>query len=176
MLAVGTLVAMESQDRLVGGCGLRHDQCDHGAVGVVGVLDPGDRAGPGGCVVRDLGDRRGGGGHEDPAGILSAIEESTDLLDDTSDTPVIRLVNLVLSQAVREGASDIHIEPCRDRVRIRKRVDGILYDMYEPPRHAQARLISRVKIMAGMDIAEKRLPQDGRIEIRIAHRNVDIRV
>ena len=113
---------------------------------------------------------------EDPAGILSAIEESTDLLDDTSDTPVIRLVNLVLSQAVREGASDIHIEPCRDRVRIRKRVDGILYDMYEPPRHAQARLISRVKIMAGMDIAEKRLPQDGRIEIRIAHRNVDIRV
>ncbi len=113
---------------------------------------------------------------EDPASILTAIEETADLLDDTSDTPVIKLVNLVLSQAVREGASDIHIEPYRDRVKIRKRVDGILYDMYSPPRHAQAKLISRIKIMANMDIAEKRLPQDGRIEIRIAQRNVDIRV
>lgn len=113
---------------------------------------------------------------EDPASILTAIEETADLLDDTSDTPVIKLVNLVLSQAVREGASDIHIEPYRDRVKIRKRVDGILYDMYTPPRHAQAKLISRIKIMANMDIAEKRLPQDGRIEIRIAQRNVDIRV
>lgn len=113
---------------------------------------------------------------EDPASILTAIEETADLLDDTSDTPVIKLVNLALSQAVREGASDIHIEPYRDRVKIRKRVDGILYDMYSPPRHAQAKLISRIKIMANMDIAEKRLPQDGRIEIRIAQRNVDIRV
>lgn len=113
---------------------------------------------------------------EDPASILTAIEETADLLDDTSDTPVIKLVNLVLSQAVREGASDIHIEPYRDQVKIRKRVDGILYDMYTPPRHAQAKLVSRIKIMAGMDIAEKRLPQDGRIEIRIAQRNVDIRV
>ncbi|MDO5673358.1 MAG: type II secretion system ATPase GspE [bacterium] len=113
---------------------------------------------------------------EDPASILTAIEETADLLDDTSDAPVIKLVNLVLTQAVREGASDIHIEPYRDRVKIRKRVDGILYDMYTPPRHSQARLVSRIKIMAGMDIAEKRLPQDGRIEIRIAQRNVDIRI
>ena len=113
---------------------------------------------------------------EDPASILSEIEETADLLDDTSDTPVIKLVNLVLSQAVREGASDIHIEPYRDKVKIRKRVDGILYDMYTPPKHAQAKLVSRVKIMASMDIAEKRLPQDGRIEIRLAQRSVDIRV
>ncbi len=113
---------------------------------------------------------------EDPESILSEIEETADLLDDTSDAPVIKLVNLALGQAVREGASDVHIEPHKDSVKIRKRVDGILYDMYAPPRHVQSRLISRIKIMARMDIAEKRLPQDGRIEIRLADRNVDIRV
>ena len=113
---------------------------------------------------------------EDPDSILSEIEETADLLDDTSDAPVIKLVNLVLSQAVRDSASDIHIESYKDRIKIRKRVDGILYDMYSPPRHVQAKLISRIKIMAKMDIAEKRLPQDGRIEIRIAEKNIDIRV
>ena len=113
---------------------------------------------------------------EDPESILSEIEETADLLDDTSDAPVIKLVNLVLSQAVRDNASDIHIESYKDRVKIRKRVDGILYDMYSPPRHVQGKLISRIKIMAKMDIAEKRLPQDGRIEIRIADKNIDIRV
>ncbi|MDR2548851.1 MAG: type II secretion system ATPase GspE [Desulfobulbus sp.] len=113
---------------------------------------------------------------QNPESILSEIEEASDLLDDTSDAPVIKLVNLVLSQAVRDNASDIHIESYKDRVKIRKRVDGILYDMYSPPRHVQGKLISRVKIMAKMDIAEKRLPQDGRIEIRIADKNVDLRV
>ncbi|HEB49130.1 MAG TPA: type II secretion system protein GspE [Desulfobulbus sp.] len=113
---------------------------------------------------------------EDPESILSEIEETADLLDDTSDAPVIKLVNLMLSQAVRDNASDIHIESCKDRVKIRKRVDGILYDMYSAPKHAQGKLISRIKIMARMDIAERRLPQDGRIEIRIADKNVDLRV
>ncbi len=113
---------------------------------------------------------------DDPDSILSEIEETADLLDDTSDAPVIKLINLVLSQAVRDNASDIHIESYKDRVKIRKRVDGILYDMYSPPKHVQGKLISRVKIMAKLDIAEKRLPQDGRIEIRIADKNVDIRV
>ncbi|PIE56559.1 MAG: type II secretion system protein GspE [Desulfobulbus propionicus] len=113
---------------------------------------------------------------DDPESIFNEIEETADLLDDTSDEPVIRLVNLVLSQGVRDNASDIHIEPYKDRVKIRKRVDGILYDMYTPPKHVQSKLISRVKIMAKMDIAEKRLPQDGRIEIRIADKNIDIRV
>jgi general secretory pathway protein E len=113
---------------------------------------------------------------ENPESILSEIEETSDLLDDTSDAPVIKLINLVLSQAVRDNASDVHIESYKDRVKIRKRVDGILYDMYSPPRHVQGKLISRVKIMAKMDIAEKRLPQDGRIEIRLADRNIDIRV
>jgi general secretion pathway protein E len=113
---------------------------------------------------------------EDPEAIISEIEEAADLLDDTSDAPVIKLVNLMLSQAVRDGASDIHIEPYQDLIKIRKRVDGILYDMYSPPKHVQSKLVSRVKIMAKLDIAEKRLPQDGRIEIRIADRNIDIRV
>lgn len=113
---------------------------------------------------------------DNPESILSEIEETADLLDDTSDAPVIKLVNLVLSQAVRDNASDVHIESYKDRVKIRKRVDGILYDMYSPPRHVQSKLVSRIKIMAKMDIAEKRLPQDGRIEIRLADRNIDIRV
>jgi general secretion pathway protein E len=113
---------------------------------------------------------------EDSSLILSEIEETGDLLDDTSDAPIIKLVNLMLSQAVKDRASDIHIEPSQSRVKIRYRVDGILYDMLSPPKYIQSTLISRIKIMAKMNIAEKRLPQDGRIEIRIADKNIDIRV
>uniref|UniRef100_UPI0040579D13 type II secretion system ATPase GspE n=1 Tax=Candidatus Electronema sp. TaxID=2698783 RepID=UPI0040579D13 len=120
-------------------------------------------------VLQDIAD-------DDPEALLSEIEETADLLDDTSDAPVIKLVNLILSQAVRDGASDIHIEPYKDKVKIRKRVDGILYDMITPSKHVQAKLLSRVKIMAKMDIAERRLPQDGRIEIRVADKNIDLRV
>ena len=108
--------------------------------------------------------------------ILSEIEETADLLEDTSDAPVVKLVNLMLSQAVKARASDIHIEHSQHKLRIRHRVDGILYDMLSPPKHIQSALISRVKIMAQMNIAEKRLPQDGRIKIRIADKNIDIRV
>ncbi len=113
---------------------------------------------------------------EDRDLIMSAVEETGDLLDDTSDAPIIKLVNLVLSQAVKARASDIHIEPYQNRIKIRHRVDGILYDMLSPPKHIQSTLISRIKIMAKLNIAEKRLPQDGRIEIRIGNRDVDIRV
>ncbi|MFO7986416.1 MAG: type II secretion system ATPase GspE [Desulfatiglandaceae bacterium] len=113
---------------------------------------------------------------EETTRILSEIEETADLLEDTSDAPIIKLVNLMLSQAVKARASDIHIEPAQQRLKIRHRVDGLLYDMLSPPKHIQSALISRVKIMAKMNIAEKRLPQDGRIEIRIADRSVDIRV
>jgi general secretion pathway protein E len=108
--------------------------------------------------------------------IISAVEETGDLLDDTSDAPIIKLVNLMLSQAVKERASDIHIEPYQNRLKIRYRVDGVLYDILSPPKHIQSTLISRVKIMARLNIAEKRLPQDGRIEIKIGDKNVDIRV
>jgi general secretion pathway protein E len=113
---------------------------------------------------------------EDSELIISEIEETGDLLDDTSDAPIIKLVNLMLSQAVKDRASDIHIEHSQDRLKIRYRVDGVLYDMLSPPKHIQSTLISRIKIMAKMNIAEKRLPQDGRIEIRIGDKNIDIRV
>jgi general secretion pathway protein E len=114
--------------------------------------------------------------HDEEGGLLMAIEGAGDLLDDTSDAPIIRLVNLMLSQAVKDRASDIHIEPSQTLLKIRYRVDGILYDMLSPPKHIQSALTSRIKIMAEMNIAEKRLPQDGRIEIRIGDKNIDIRV
>ncbi|HUT70449.1 MAG TPA: type II secretion system ATPase GspE [Desulfatiglandales bacterium] len=113
---------------------------------------------------------------EDRDLILSAVEETGDLLDDTSDAPIIKLVNLMLSQAVKARASDIHIEPYQKKLKVRYRLDGILYDMLSPPKHIQSTLISRIKVMAKLNIAEKRLPQDGRIEIRIGDKNVDIRV
>ena len=113
---------------------------------------------------------------EDPEALFSEIEETGDLLDDTSDSPVIRLVNLMFSQAVRDKASDIHIEPYQNSLKIRQRLDGILYDMLSPPKHVQSALISRIKVMAKLNIAEKRLPQDGRIELKVGNREVDIRV
>ena len=113
---------------------------------------------------------------EDTEALFSEIEETGDLLDDTSDSPVIRLVNLMFSQAVRDKASDIHIEPYQNSLKIRQRLDGILYDMLSPPKHVQAALISRIKVMAKLNIAEKRLPQDGRIELKVANQEVDIRV
>jgi general secretion pathway protein E len=113
---------------------------------------------------------------EDPEALFSEIEETGDLLDDTSDSPVIRLVNLMFSQAVRDNASDIHIEPYQNSLKIRQRLDGILYGMFNPPKHVQSALISRIKIMANLNIAEKRLPQDGRIELKVANKDVDIRV
>ena len=114
--------------------------------------------------------------HDEDGDLLMAIEGAGDLLDDTSDAPIIKLVNLMLSQAVKDRASDIHIEPTQNRLKIRYRLDGILYDMLSPPKHIQSALTSRVKVMAEMNIAEKRLPQDGRIEIRIGDKNIDIRV
>ena len=113
---------------------------------------------------------------EDPERLFSEIEEIGDLLDDTSDSPVIRLVNLMFSQAVRDNASDIHIEPYQNSLKIRQRLDGMLYDMLSPPKHVQSALVSRVKIMAKLNIAEKRLPQDGRIELKVANREIDVRV
>lgn len=120
-------------------------------------------------VMQDIDD-------EDPESLFSEIEEIGDLLDDTSDSPVIRLVNLMFSQAVRDNASDIHIEPYQNSLKIRQRLDGILHDMLSPPKHVQSALISRVKIMAKLNIAEKRLPQDGRIELKIANKEIDVRV
>jgi general secretion pathway protein E len=113
---------------------------------------------------------------ENGADIISEIEETADLLDDTSDAPIIKLVNHIISQSVKGGASDIHIEPYQNNFKIRYRIDGLLYDLLSPPKWMQASLISRIKVMAKMNIAEKRLPQDGRFEVKIGDQNIDIRV
>ncbi len=107
---------------------------------------------------------------------ISDIKKVTDLLEDTSDAPIIKLVNQMISQSVKAGASDIHIEPMQDTLKIRYRIDGILYDLLEPPKWLQSALVTRIKVMADMDIAEKRLPQDSRIEVRIGNRDIDIRI
>jgi general secretion pathway protein E len=113
---------------------------------------------------------------EDNVNIISEFEQTSDLLDDTSDTPIIKLVNHMISQSVKASASDIHIEPRQDSLKIRYRIDGILYDLLEPAKWIQSSLITRIKVMANMDIAEKRLPQDSRIEVRIGNKDIDIRI
>jgi len=108
--------------------------------------------------------------------IISVIEDTADLLDDTSDAPIIKLVNHIISQSVKARASDIHFEPYQDQFKVRYRVDGILYDLLTPPKWIQPALISRIKVMAKMNIAEKRLPQDGRLEVKIGDQDIDVRV
>ncbi len=108
--------------------------------------------------------------------IFAEIEEITDLLEDTSEAPVIKFVNLMFSKAVKNRASDIHIEPYQQELTVRFRIDGLLYPMFAPPKRLHAAVISRIKVMAGLNIAEKRVPQDGRIEIRVGDKNIDIRV
>lgn len=104
------------------------------------------------------------------------LPEIADLLDAEDDAPIIRLINALFTQALRDNASDIHIEPFETRSRVRFRVDGVLRDVIEPQRSLHAAIVSRIKVMAQLDIAEKRLPQDGRISLRIAGRAVDVRV
>lgn len=106
---------------------------------------------------------------------FGAIQEE-DILGMASEAPIIKLVNHILYQAVKRGASDIHIEPFEKEIRVRFRVDGVMYTAFNPPKRAQAALISRLKIMANMNIAEKRIPQGGRIQIKIADKAIDIRV
>ena len=108
--------------------------------------------------------------------IADEFNEPVDLLDATDEAPIIRLVNSLLFRAVKQKASDIHIEPYERDVVIRFRVNGILYDIIKPPKRAHAAIVSRVKIMSQLNIAEKRLPQDGRIRIKIAGKDIDIRV
>lgn len=106
---------------------------------------------------------------------FGAIQEE-DILGMASEAPIIKLVNHILYQAVKRGASDIHIEPFEKEIRIRYRIDGVLYPVMTPPKRIQSALASRIKIMSNLNIAEKRLPQDGRIQIKIADRSIDIRV
>jgi general secretion pathway protein E len=112
----------------------------------------------------------------DLARLLQDIPETEDLLDSGAQAPVIRMINALLLQAVRERASDIHFEPYETRSVVRFRVDGVLRDVLQPPRALHGALVSRVKIMASLDIAEKRLPQDGRLGLKLGDKQVDVRV
>ncbi len=104
-------------------------------------------------------------------------EENVDHLRDmASEGPVIRLVNLVITRAIELRASDIHFEPFEDQFRVRYRIDGVLHDVESPPKRLQAAIVSRVKIMAKLNIAERRLPQDGRIMLRVKGKEIDFRV
>jgi general secretion pathway protein E len=108
--------------------------------------------------------------------VAQSLAEPEDLIESEDDAPIIRLINALMTQAIRENASDIHIEHYESRLVIRFRVDGVLRDVLQPQRGLAPLIISRIKVMAHLDIAEKRLPQDGRISLRIAGRAVDIRV
>ena len=110
------------------------------------------------------------------ADLIHQLPKAEDLLEKQDDAPIIRLLNALLSEAIKDGASDVHIETFEDRISIRFRIDGILRDILEPQRVLAPLIVSRIKVMAKLDIAEKRLPQDGRITLRIAGRAVDVRV
>ncbi|HVJ74934.1 MAG TPA: type II secretion system ATPase GspE [Casimicrobiaceae bacterium] len=113
----------------------------------------------------------------DLARLMQELPRSDDLLDGAdAQAPVIRMINALLLQAVRERASDLHFEPYDERAVVRFRIDGVLSDVLEPPRALHAAIVSRLKIMANLDIAEKRVPQDGRIALKLGDRSVDVRV
>lgn len=123
-------------------------------------------------MIEELEEEKGGA----PEAIEFAEIEEKDILAMAAEAPIIKLVNHILVQAVKRGASDIHIEPFEKELRVRYRIDGIMYDVMTPPKRVQGALASRIKIMANLNIAEKRLPQDGRIEIKVADKAYDIRV
>ncbi|MEM7467916.1 MAG: type II secretion system ATPase GspE [Pseudomonadota bacterium] len=108
--------------------------------------------------------------------LAAELNEPADLLESADDAPIIRLLNGLLAEAIRENASDIHIEPFEDTLAVRLRVDGVLREVMQPPAVIGPLIASRIKVMAKLDIAEKRLPQDGRISLRVANRPVDVRV
>ena len=120
-------------------------------------------------VMEDISD-------EDLGSISFDLEEAQDLLDFSDEAPIIRLVNKLFYQAVKERASDIHVEPYEAKLTVRFRIDGTLYERLNPPKAFHSAMVSRLKVMAGLDIAERRLPQDGRIKIKIAGKDVDIRL
>lgn len=112
----------------------------------------------------------------DIAGMAAELEDAEDVLDVSNKAPIIKLVNTILFQALKMRASDVHFHPYPDRTQVRFRIDGILYDMDSVPRKAQEAIVSRVKVMGKMDIAERRLPQDGRASIRLGEGEVDVRI
>ena len=116
------------------------------------------------------------GGSLDLAALAEQVPETEDLLEQEDDAPIIRLINAILGEAIKENASDIHLETFEKRLVVRFRVDGILREVLEPKRELAALLVSRIKVMARLDIAERRIPQDGRISLKVGGREVDVRV
>jgi general secretion pathway protein E len=133
-------------------------------------------------AINAVYNRATGGGEEaigelgPEAEIADEFMEPVDLLDADDEAPIIRLVNSLLFRAVKQKSSDIHIEPFERELKVRFRINGILYDIMTPPKRAQSAIISRVKVMSQLNIAEKRIPQDGRIRVKIAGKDIDIRV
>ncbi len=120
-------------------------------------------------IIKDMGD-------ENVEIVAEEKEEVTDLAKASGESPVIRLVNYLIFDAIKQGASDIHLEPHEKRFVVRYRIDGVLFESMTPPANMQAAVVSRLKIMANMDISERRLPQDGRIRTMVHGRHVDLRV
>ncbi len=112
----------------------------------------------------------------DLSSAAQALAEPEDLAESQDDAPIIRLINALLTEAIKQNASDIHIEPYESKLIVRFRVDGVLREVLVPPKALAPQIVSRVKVLAKLDIAEKRLPQDGRISLRLAGRAVDVRV
>jgi general secretion pathway protein E len=122
-------------------------------------------------MVEDMGDEM-----MDLASLADSVPETEDLLEQEDDAPIIRLINALLAEAIRENASDVHIETFEKDLIVRFRVDGVMREVVKPKRELAPLLVSRIKVMARLDIAEKRIPQDGRISLRIGGREVDVRV
>jgi general secretion pathway protein E len=117
---------------------------------------------------------RGLEGNDDS--VAAVVQGGNDLLAEAEKAPVTRLINLILLEAVKRNASDIHFEPFESRLRVRYRVDGNLYEQASPPKHLEDALVSRLKVMGRMDIAERRLPQDGMARVHVGEREIDVRV
>lgn len=115
-------------------------------------------------------------GHDELATLAEGLHQTSDLLDGDDDAPVIRLINGLIYEAINRGASDIHIEPNEEELTIRYRIDGVLQKILSPSRRLATPLVSRIKVMARLDIAERRVPQDGRIALSVGGRSVDLRV
>ncbi|MGV6858518.1 MAG: type II secretion system ATPase GspE [bacterium] len=121
-------------------------------------------------VVQDFGEEL------DLDEVAESLQETQDLLESEDDAPIIRLINAIITQAIKEGASDIHVEPYENRLAVRLRVDGVLREILHPPKELAPLITSRLKVMANLDIAEKRIPQDGRITRSIGGHVIDMRV
>ena len=132
----------------------RYEQGSHMAMQMVGDLDE----------------------HTDLLQVAQELPEPSDLLESDDDAPIIRFINAVLTEAIKENASDVHIEPYENRLGVRFRIDGVLQEVLQTRRALAPLVVSRIKVMSKLDIAEKRLPQDGRISLKIAGRAVDVRV